>query len=396
MGSPLTLPLPRGERGRGAVLLPLPLRERVGVRGLRLRALTWEETHEDPQPRHRFRADRAVQPRRRGAGRAVLAQRQGGTRRRRHGRREPGQVHAFPHPRRGCGDLWQGARAPTRRGAPRLDPARRQRAGAARAAGRGRGRRGQGVSGAVPAYDLVLRGGSVLDGTGAPAISADVALAGDRIAAVGRVPRGCGRQEIDVAGLAVAPGFIDVHTHDDRALLATSMDAKVSQGVTTVISGNCGISLAPLLPRGALPPPLDLIGDEGSYRFPRFAAYLDALDAAPPATNAACLVGHSTLRVGAMDALDRPASDSEIAAMRRALGEALAAGAIGLSSGLWYAPANAAPHSELLALATDVGAAGAIYTTHMRDEADHVLDSLDETFALGREASVPVVISHHK
>ncbi|HEX9491578.1 MAG TPA: D-aminoacylase [Stellaceae bacterium] len=248
----------------------------------------------------------------------------------------------------------------------------------------------------VAAYDLVLRGGRVLDGTGAAAIGADVAIAGDRIAAIGRVPRGSGRQEIDVTGLAVAPGFIDVHTHDDRALLATGMDAKISQGVTTVIAGNCGISLAPLVPRGTLPPPLDLIGDEGSYRFARFADYLDALDAAPPATNAACLVGHSTLRVGAMDALERAADESEIAAMRRALGEALEAGAIGLSSGLWYAPANAAPKSEIVALAKLASAAGAVYTTHMRDEADHVLDSLDETFAVGREASLPVVISHHK
>ena len=249
----------------------------------------------------------------------------------------------------------------------------------------------------MAAYDLVLRGGSVLDGSGAPAAMADVAIAGDRIAAVARLPLGSGRQEIDIAGLAVAPGFIDVHTHDDRALLATpDMAAKVSQGVTTVISGNCGVSLAPLIPRGAPPPPLDLIGDQDSYRFGRFAEYLDALDAAPAATNAACLVGHSTLRVGAMDRLDRAASESEIEAMRHALAEALAAGAIGLSSGLWYAPANAAPRSEITALAKDASAAGALYTTHMRDEADHVLDSLEESFAVGREASLPVVISHHK
>jgi N-acyl-D-amino-acid deacylase len=245
-------------------------------------------------------------------------------------------------------------------------------------------------------YDLVLRGGSVLDGSGTPAISADVAIAGDRIAAIGPLPHGSGRQEIDVAGLTVAPGFIDVHTHDDRALLATpDMAAKASQGVTTVVVGNCGISLAPFAAGRPLPPPLDLIADD-SARFSRFADYLDALDATPSATNAACLVGHSTLRVGAMDAVDRAASDSEIAAMRRALGEALAAGAIGLSSGLWYAPAIAAPKAELVALAKDVSAAGALYTTHMRDEADHVLDSLDETFAVGREAAVPVVISHHK
>ena len=245
-------------------------------------------------------------------------------------------------------------------------------------------------------YDLVLRGGSVLDGTGATAVSTDVAITGDRISAFGRLPRGSGRQEMDVAGLTVAPGFIDVHTHDDRALLATpDMAAKASQGVTTVVVGNCGISLAPFAAGRPLPPPLDLIADD-SARFRRFADYLDALDAAPAATNAACLVGHSTLRVGAMHALDRPASDSEIAAMRRALGDALAAGAIGLSSGLWYAPANAAPRAELVALAKDVSAAGALYTTHMRDESDRVMDSLKETFRIGREADVPVVISHHK
>jgi N-acyl-D-amino-acid deacylase len=246
-------------------------------------------------------------------------------------------------------------------------------------------------------YDLVLRGGSVLDGTGSPAVTADVAIAGDRIVAVDRLPNGSGAQEIDVAGLAVAPGFIDVHTHDDRALMSMpDMAPKASQGVTTVVVGNCGISLAPMLPRRPLPPPLDLIASDEGYRFGRFADYLDALDAAPAALNAACLVGHSTLRAGAMAALDRPASEAEIAAMRAALAEALAAGAIGLSSGLWYAPAHAAPPSEIVALAKDVSAAGALYTTHMRDEADHVLDSLEESFAVGREAAVPVVISHHK
>ncbi len=246
-------------------------------------------------------------------------------------------------------------------------------------------------------YDLVLRGGKIIDGSGAPAATADIAIEGERIAAIGRLPRRCGRQELDVAGLAVAPGFIDVHTHDDRALFATpDMAAKVSQGVTTVITGNCGISLAPLVADGPLPPPLDLIGDAEAFRFAHFACYLDALDAAPAATNAACLVGHSTLRVGAMDRLDRPAQEGEIAAMRSRLAEALAAGAIGLSSGLWYAPANAAPKAEMMALATPLKEAGAIYTTHMRDEADHILDSLDESFAVGREAAVPVVISHHK
>jgi N-acyl-D-amino-acid deacylase len=246
-------------------------------------------------------------------------------------------------------------------------------------------------------HDLVLRGGRVLDGSDAPAVTADVAIDGDRIAAIGRLATGSGRQEIDVAGLAVAPGFIDVHTHDDRALLSQpEMTAKVSQGVTTVIAGNCGISLAPMPPQRPLPPPLDLIGSTEAFRFRRFADYLAALDAAPAATNAACLVGHSTLRAGTMDALDRPASETEIDAMRERLADALEAGAIGMSSGLWYAPAHKAPPSELLALAKTLHAAGAIYTTHMRNEGDQVLDSLAESFAVGRDADVPVVISHHK
>ena len=254
----------------------------------------------------------------------------------------------------------------------------------------------------VADYDLVLRNGRVLDGSGTPAMEADVAIRGDRIEAVGDVPAGSGRHEIDVAGRTVAPGFIDVHTHDDRALLATpDMTAKVSQGVTTVIVGNCGISLAPLVPGtdggGELVPPLDLIGEPGDYRYARFADYLVTLDAAPPAVNAACLVGHATLRVGAMRDLGRPADGRELALMKERLAEALDAGAIGMSSGLYYAPAMPAPREEMTALVSLLRPAGAIYTTHMRDEADGVMDSLEETFGTAADAGgVPVVVSHHK
>lgn len=249
----------------------------------------------------------------------------------------------------------------------------------------------------MPACDLVLRNGQVIDGSGEPPRRADVAVIGDRIVAVGDIPAGAGAREIDVAGRAIAPGFIDVHTHDDRALFATpDMAMKVSQGVTTVITGNCGVSLAPLTLAGDPPPPLDLIGGQGDYRYPSFAAYLDALDAAPAALNAAALVGHSTLRVGVMADLDRAATPAEVEAMRARLAEALDAGAIGFSTGLAYAPSAHAPTGEVVALAELLHAAGAIYTTHMRDESDHVMDSLDESFAIGRAVGVPVVISHHK
>lgn len=249
----------------------------------------------------------------------------------------------------------------------------------------------------MPACDLVLRNGQVIDGSGEPPRRADVAVIGDRIVAVGEIPAGAGAREIDVAGRAIAPGFIDVHTHDDRALFATpDMAMKVSQGVTTVITGNCGVSLAPLTLAGDPPPPLDLIGGQGDYRYPSFAAYLDALDAAPAALNAAALVGHSTLRVGVMADLDRAATPAEVEAMRARLAEALDAGAIGFSTGLAYAPSAHAPTGEVVALAELLHAAGAIHTTHMRDESDHVMDSLDESFAIGRAVGVPVVISHHK
>src|ERR1700751_4830047 len=211
--------------------------------------------------------------------------------------------------------------------------------------------------------DWILRGGEVLDGRGGPRRRRDVAITGDRIAAVGVVSRAEGAREIDVAGKIVAPGFIDVHPHDDRALFATpAMAAKASQGVTTVVTGNCGVSLAPLVLDAPPPPPLDLIGNTEDYHYERFADYLAALDRAPAALNAACLVGHSTLRVGAMSALDRPAERRELAQMGERLQEALDAGAIGMSSGLAYAPAFHAPAAEIEALATVLRPAGALYT----------------------------------
>jgi N-acyl-D-amino-acid deacylase len=244
--------------------------------------------------------------------------------------------------------------------------------------------------------DILLRNGTVIDGTGAPRFAGDVAVRGDRIAAVGHLDDWRAETELDASGHVVAPGFIDVHTHDDRLLLAApEMTPKVSQGVTTVIAGNCGISLAPLV-ADRPPPPLDLIGGEGAFRYARFADYLEELASRPAAVNAAAMVGHTTLRIGAMDRLDRAATPAEIARMRELVTASLEAGAIGLSTGLAYAPANKAPTDEVIALCRPLADHGALYVTHMRDEADHVLDSIDETLRIGREAASPVVISHHK
>ena len=246
--------------------------------------------------------------------------------------------------------------------------------------------------------DLIIRRARLIDGTGGPSAHGDIAVRDNRIVAMGDLAQMRGATELDAGGRAVSPGFIDVHTHDDRLLLSDpTMAAKVSQGVTTVVAGNCGISLAPLQLEGdRVPAPLDLIARGTHDIFAEFGDYLDRLDAEPPAVNAVAQVGHSTLRMGAMDRLDRPATADEIRTMRGQLEKALDAGAAGFSTGLFYPPAMHAETAEVIELAKALKERGGFHSTHMRDEADKVLDSLDETFTIGREAGVPVVISHHK
>ncbi|MDP3519672.1 MAG: D-aminoacylase [Hydrogenophaga sp.] len=249
-------------------------------------------------------------------------------------------------------------------------------------------------------FDLLIRRASIIDGTGATRRPGDIGIRGDRIAAIGDLSHARGVQEIDLGGRVAAPGFIDAHTHDDRALLSSpDMTPKVSQGITTVITGNCGISLAPT-PRAVprpVTPPLNLLDDEGGwFRFERFGDYVQALREQPAATNCALLVGHTTLRVGTMDALDRVATDDEQAQMRALVDDALSSGAIGVSTGLFYETAVAATTEEVIEVCRPLGEHGGIYCTHMRDEADRIVDSLEETFRIGRETHAPVVISHHK
>lgn len=248
--------------------------------------------------------------------------------------------------------------------------------------------------------EVLLRGATIFDGTGAPRCRGDIAIAGGRIEAVGTTDAAGAAKVIDLDGLAVAPGFIDVHTHDDRLLLADpSMAPKVSQGVTTVVAGNCGISLAPMPGgcKGAVTPPLDLLDDSGAwFRFPRFRDYVEEVRAQRAATNCALLVGHTTLRVATMDRVDRAATPSEILRMRDMVSEAMSAGAVGASTGLYYEPAAAAPSEEVVDVCVPLKEFGGIYCTHMRNEADRVLESLHESFQSAREMGVPLVISHHK
>lgn len=245
-------------------------------------------------------------------------------------------------------------------------------------------------------YDLIFRGALVLDGTGGAAVCADVAVMDDRIAAVGDLSQARGGIDIDAAGLTLAPGFIDCHTHDDRALLSgPEMAPKASQGVTTVVTGNCGVSIAPLITDDP-PAPFDLLSKGDWFRFKTFGEYLDLLDREPAAINAAPLVGHSTYRVSVMDRTDRTATPDEIRQMRRGVEEAIDAGAIGLSTGLAYRPAIESATEETIELCRPVAEAGGIYTTHMRYEEGPVLDSMAESARVGAEAGLPVVLSHHK
>jgi len=243
--------------------------------------------------------------------------------------------------------------------------------------------------------DTLITGAIVVDGSGADGFTADVAIAGDRIVSIGESDTSA-RTKIDAQGLVLSPGFIDAHTHDDRALLAyPDMQSKISQGVTCVVTGNCGISIAPLKDKNPVAP-LNLLGEKEHWRFPDFSAYAEALDRQPPALNSAMLTGHSTLRVGEMADLDRAASRSEIDNMCNKLSQCLEAGSIGLSTGLAYPTAIQAPTTEVVELANVVNDFQGIYTTHMRNEEDEVIASIEETLSIGRDADVATVISHHK
>jgi N-acyl-D-amino-acid deacylase len=250
---------------------------------------------------------------------------------------------------------------------------------------------------------ILLEGGLVVDGSGGPSWPGDVLLVGDRIERLGaglrrRLPEGMDVADIEIVDCrdrVIAPGFIDAHTHDDAIVLREpAYVAKLSQGITTVVAGNCGISLAPYVTPLAKPP-LNLLGAD-SFRHATFAGYADAVDAAQPALNVAALVGHTTLRYATMDDLTRAATAAERERMAALLDASLAAGAIGLSSGLFYEEAHAAPADEVTALARVVARHGGVYATHLRSEMQAIIEAMHEAGDCAFDAGVPLVISHHK
>jgi len=245
--------------------------------------------------------------------------------------------------------------------------------------------------------DLLIRGGLVIDGTGAPGREADVLVRDGRIAAV--EPRSGRRAHrvLDARGQVVAPGFIDIHTHSDFTLpLNPRAEGKIRQGVTTEVVGNCGFSVAPALPGTAamLREYLAASAPWLSFHDTTFAEYLDSFP--PVAVNTVMQVGHNTLRVMTVGMDRRPATAGELSQMETLLEEALQAGAIGLSSGLFTAPGNYADSSEILALARVLARYGATYASHIRDEANHVFDAVREAIAVGEVTGIHVQIAHLK
>jgi len=236
----------------------------------------------------------------------------------------------------------------------------------------------------VTRFDLVVTGGTLVDGTGAPPRVADVAIQDGRIAAIGRVDPEQAAQRVDARGLAVAPGFVDIHSHSDRRILdLPTADSRVLQGYTCEITGNCGSSAAPSLP--------------GAERaFPGVDEYLRALEQARPAIHQALLVGHGTLRERLVGEVDRALSPSELATLERDVEEALADGAVGLSSGLEYVPGIYTPPEELVALARITARRGRLYASHMRSEDRFLLEAVDEILALARTSGSRVQVSHLK
>jgi N-acyl-D-amino-acid deacylase len=251
-----------------------------------------------------------------------------------------------------------------------------------------------------PKLDVVLSGGHVVDGTGAPRFDGAVGLLGDRIAWVGHDDQPAPESErtIDVVGAVICPGFVDVHNHSDLSpLILPTMPSTIRQGVTTVVVGNCGASPWPM---SSFDEGVRLAyGEPGSVERPswdEFGDYLGAIDEARPGVNIATLIGHGSVRLEVMGLEPRPPTPEELEAMRRLIVSSIDAGAVGLSSGLVYVPGMFAGTGELVELARAAGRAGGLYASHIRGEGEHLFRAVDEAIEVGRRAELPVHVSHLK
>jgi N-acyl-D-aspartate/D-glutamate deacylase len=250
-------------------------------------------------------------------------------------------------------------------------------------------------------YDILIRRANIVDGANSEEFKGDVAVADGRFVAAASRLEGDAVRRIDADGLALAPGFIDIHCHSDRYHIEhPDGEIKLRQGVTLEMVGNCGASLAPLVAERAQEAVDHAVGGSGRFKgtvdWLGYGQYAAKVAAARPIVNVMGLVGHGTLRIAAMGFAARPAKPNELARMEALLDEAMAEGAAGMSSGLYYAPGLFATTEEVVALSRVVARRGGYYATHLRNEAEGLLDSLDEAITIGRAAGVPVHVSHLK
>lgn len=237
--------------------------------------------------------------------------------------------------------------------------------------------------------DIIVRNGTVFDGLGGPGRELDVVISAGRIASIEPRSTQKGTVEIDARGLAVSPGFIDIHSHGDGTLWDDPRaESLVRQGITTIVVGQDGSSRAP---REAVGP-----GDDARGRFSRFSDLWTAIDRLQPAVNVASMIGLGTVRASVIGGKDRPATADELARMREMVRQAIADGACGASSGLEYTPGAFAPLDELIELCKPLAARRLPYATHMRNEDDRLIEAIDESIAVARGAGCPLQISHLK
>jgi N-acyl-D-amino-acid deacylase len=236
-------------------------------------------------------------------------------------------------------------------------------------------------------YDLLITGGTVVDGTGAKSAPADVAVSGGRIAKIGAIGQVPAARTLNAAGRVVAPGFIDIHTHSDRTLLSDGLaQSAVRQGATTHVIGNCGSS----------PAPHNEEVKAGDVVYRTYGEYLSVVADSGVSVNVCGLVGHNTIRETVMGMQNRAPTEVEMKKMQEWAAEAMRGGAVGISTGLVSPPGGWSKTEEIIELARVVGKAGGIYASHIRGEARTVIDSVREALQIGREGRAPVEISHHK
>jgi N-acyl-D-amino-acid deacylase len=251
-------------------------------------------------------------------------------------------------------------------------------------------------------YNLLIKEARIIDGAGGPWFRGDIAIEGGNIAEVGRLGDVEAERVIKAEGLIAAPGFIDPHSHADAvAPVFPEMESTVMQGITTIIAGNCGSSLAPVNPelrelmerqaRRWLPPELEL-----RITWTTFDEYLTEMERRRLGVNMAHLVGHGSIRVAAMGYEARDPTAEELEEMKRLTAEAMEAGAFGLSTGLIYPPGCYAKTEEIIELAKVAARYGGVYASHIRGEGKTLLEALREALRIGEETGIPVQISHHK